>query len=77
MEKDEKKRAKATGSRVKQAVKESGMTQPEVADKAGMSVKHLHKIKTGLVDPSIKALARIGHVVGKKLSDLKKRNNEK
>lgn len=64
---------KSTGDKVKKAVKESGMTQPEVADRAGMSKDHLHKIKTGIVDPSIKALARIGHVVGKKLSDLKKK----
>jgi transcriptional regulator with XRE-family HTH domain len=63
-----------TGKKVKKAVQESGMTQTEVAEKAGMSKRHLHKIKTGLVDPSVKALARIGHVVGQKLSDLKKRN---
>lgn len=74
---DKKKRTKRTGNEVKEAVDESGMGQPEVADKADMSRNHLHKIKTGLVDPSIKALARIGHVVGKRLSDLKKRNGGK
>ena len=74
MKRNGKQNNNKTGKRVKQAVKESGMGQPEVADKAGMSAKHLHKIKTGLANPSIKALARIGHVVGKKLSDLKKRN---
>ncbi|HBC94330.1 MAG TPA: hypothetical protein DCZ10_15885 [Pelotomaculum sp.] len=76
MKQNGKQSNKKTGKRVKQAVKESGMSQPEVAGKAGMSARHLHKIKTGLVDPSIKALARIGHVVGKRLTDLKKRNGD-
>ena len=62
------------GETIKEAVKKSGMTQNEVANKAKISKNHLHKIKTGLIDPpSIKLLARIGHVVGKKLSDLKKK----
>ena len=65
---------KSTGKRVKKAVKESGMTQPEVADKAGMSARHLHKIKTGLTNPSIKALARIGRVVRKPVDWFLKRN---
>lgn len=68
---------KSPGKRVQKAVKESGMTQPEVAKKAGMSKDHLHKIKTGVVDPSIKALARIGRVVKKPLDYFFKRNGDK
>lgn len=69
---------KGTGRRVKKAVKESGMSQPEVANKADMSKKHLHKIKTGVVDPSIKALARIGKVVKKPVDYfIKKRDGGK
>lgn len=67
----------STGKRVKKAVKESRMTQLEVADKAGMSKKHLHKIKTGLANPSIKALARIGWVVKKPVEWFLRRNNKK
>lgn len=58
---------KSPGKRVKKAVKDSGMSQPEVASKADMSKDHLHKIKTGMVKPSMKALARIGRVVKKPL----------
>ena len=68
---------KKTGKQVKEAIKESGQSQTEVADKAGMSRKHLHKIKVGVIDPSVKALARIGHAVGRRLSDLKTRNGKR
>jgi len=66
---------KATGKKVKKAVKESGKTQKMVADEADMSKDYLHKIKLGIIDPPIRTLARIGHAVGRKLSDLKKQRN--
>lgn len=66
--------SKRIGKRVDRAIKESGISQTKVAEKAEMSKKHLKKIKDGSARPSIRALARIGHVIGKKLSDLKKRN---
>lgn len=67
---------KSTGKQVKKAVKESGKTQQQVSEEADMSKSYLHKIKLGIVDPPIRTLARIGHAVGKKLSDLKKRNDQ-
>ena len=62
------------GETIKEAVKKSGMTQNEVANKAKISKNHFHKIKTGLIDPpSVKLLARIGHIVGMRLSDLRRK----
>jgi len=66
----------STGKRVKKAVKQSGMTQPEVASKAGVSKDHLHKVKQEMSPASIKFLARIAPVVKKPLDwFLKKRDS--
>ena len=62
------KRTRNPGMLVRDAIKEAGMTQKEVAALAEMSHDHLHKIKTNAVKPSLKSLARIGRVVRKPLN---------
>ena len=62
----------STGKRIKKTIKEKNMTQPEVADKAGISRSYLHNIKAGIFDPPIKTLARIGRVLGTSIDYLKR-----
>ncbi len=58
---------KEIGRRVKKSVKESGMTQEEVADRSDMSKSHLHKMKIGATKSTLSALSRVGRVVGRSL----------
>ena len=66
----------STGKLVKKAVKDSGMTQSEVAEKAGVSKDHLHKVKQEMTPVSVKFLARIAPVVRKPLEWFLKRNGK-
>ena len=67
---------KATGKRIKKAIKDAGKTQPQVAEEAQISKSYLHKIKQGVVEPPLRTVARIGRALGKGILDLTKRKGK-
>lgn len=61
------------GQRIRELRKEKGMTQQELADKAGVDVSYLSLIETGRKqNPTITFLARIAAVLGVDIETLLK-----
>lgn len=46
---------------------ESGLTQRELADRAGMTQADISKLENGLANPSLKTLKRLATGMGRKL----------
>ncbi|MCH8558271.1 MAG: helix-turn-helix domain-containing protein [Balneolia bacterium] len=50
-----------------------GITQPDLAEMAGISVNTLYKIETGQANPTVEVLNKIAKILGMELSlDVKK-----
>lgn len=58
---------KAIGTRIKYLRKESGMTQQDLADKAGLKRPNLARIETGKLSTGQDILSKIAEALGKKL----------
>ena len=54
----------AIARNVKQARKRAGLSQAEVADRAGLSGSYVSEIERGRGNPSVEALARIAETLG-------------
>ena len=52
------------GSRIREARKECGLTQQELADQTGLAVKTIHDIEKGLKNPTYDTLARLMERLG-------------
>jgi transcriptional regulator with XRE-family HTH domain len=61
---------KILGSNIKKYRKEAGMTQEELAEKAGISSKHLSRIEIGNTFPSSSFIDRISMILNVSLPDL-------
>lgn len=48
----------------------AGMTQEDLADRAGVSVRFVSLLETGRRQPSLSALAALGHGLGMPMSEL-------
>lgn len=55
------------GQQIKIRRKELGVTQPDVAELAGISTNTLYKIETGQTSPTIKVVQKIAEVLGMEL----------
>jgi len=55
---------------IKKLRQKLGLTQKELAEKAGLSVSYLTDIENGRERPAIKTLARIAKVLGVSINDL-------
>ncbi|MCH7398774.1 helix-turn-helix domain-containing protein [Belliella sp. DSM 107340] len=52
------------------------VTQPDLAEMAGISINTLYKIERGVANPSVKVLKKIGDILGLEISiGLKKIND--
>ncbi len=58
------------GANIKEARMKSGLTQSEVADKAGISVNHYARIERGEVNLSVETLEAILEVLATKSSKI-------
>ncbi|WP_109700695.1 helix-turn-helix domain-containing protein [Chitinophaga deserti] len=61
---------KALGTRFKELREQSGLSNREFADYAGIGHAQIHRIDTGQVNVSISTLSAIAKVLGISLSDL-------
>lgn len=55
------------GQQIKIRRKELGVTQPDVAELAGISTNTLYKIETGQTSPTVKVVQKITEVLGMEL----------
>ncbi len=60
----------AVGNKLKKARKIAGLTQKEVAEKAGIHYNHYYRIENDLSEPSVPVLEKIARVLKIKSSDL-------
>ena len=58
------------GKRLRKARLEKGLTQLELADKAGVSVNHCALIERGVNNPSVTTFTNIIEVLGLKPNDI-------
>lgn len=56
------------GKKVKERRDTLGITQPDLAEMADISVNTLYKIETGQANPTVKVLNKIGDVLGMEIS---------
>jgi transcriptional regulator with XRE-family HTH domain len=66
----EKKRRQAFGARLQAARQARGLTQSEVAEKAGLSNKFLSRVESGHATPSVLVAAAIAEALGTSLDAL-------
>lgn len=52
------------GKQIRERRKILGITQPDLAEMAGISVNTLYKIETGQANPTIKVLHKIAEILG-------------
>lgn len=64
--------AKELGNRIQILRKEKGMTQEELAEKTGLSVRTVQRIENGEVDPRSYTLHQIAEALGVDITDLTK-----
>ncbi len=55
------------GKQIKERRDTLGITQPDLAEMAGISVNTLYKIETGQANPSLKVVNKIARVLGLEL----------
>jgi len=60
--------ASEIGNKIKERRDTLGVTQPDLAEMAGISVNTLYKIETGQANPTVKVLNKIAGVLGMELS---------
>ncbi len=58
---------KAIGESIRQRRKELGITQPDLADLAGISINTLYKLERGQGNPSLDVIQKITTVLGMQL----------
>ena len=63
-------RAKAIGKKFLAARNKLGLTQQDVADKAGLNVSHYAKVERGDLKATIETREKIGTVLKLKITDL-------
>ena len=56
------------GNKIKERRDVLGITQPDVAEMAGISVNTLYKIETGQANPTVRVLNKIAKILGMELS---------
>lgn len=56
------------GKQIKQRRDTLGITQPDLAEMAGISVNTLYKIETGQGNPTVKVLNKIVEILGMELT---------
>lgn len=56
------------GKQIKKRRDTLGITQPDLAEMAGISVNTLYKIETGQGNPTVKVLNKIAEILGMKLT---------
>lgn len=56
------------GKQIKDRRDTLGITQPDLAEMAGISVNTLYKIETGQGNPTIKVLNKIAEILGMELT---------
>jgi transcriptional regulator with XRE-family HTH domain len=61
---------KKLGKNIKKARESAGLTQEQVADKAGIHVSYYSRIERGVVNPSYEVLENIFKVLKVKSSDI-------
>jgi transcriptional regulator with XRE-family HTH domain len=55
------------GKKIKERRDTLGITQPDLAEMAGISVNTLYKIETGQGNPTVKVLNKIAEILGMEL----------
>jgi len=56
------------GKQIKERRDTLGITQPDLAEMAGISVNTLYKIETGQANPTVKVLNKIVDILGMELT---------
>lgn len=56
------------GKQIKERRDTLGITQPDLAEMAGISVNTLYKIETGQGNPTVKVLNKIAEILGMELT---------
>lgn len=56
------------GEKIKERRNTLGITQPDLAEMAGISKNTLYKIETGQANPTVNVLNKIAHILGMELS---------
>ena len=56
------------GKRIKERRDTLGITQPDLAEMAGISINTLYKIETGQGNPTVKVLNKIAEILGMELT---------
>lgn len=62
--------SKEVGKKIKNIREKSGLTQAEVAKKAGINVNYFAVIERGEVSPSLEKVEKIAKALGVKSSDI-------
>ena len=60
--------ASEIGKQIKERRGTLGITQPDLAEMAGISINTLYKIETGQGNPTVKVLNKIAEVLGMELT---------
>ena len=68
--------AKELGNKIQELRKQKGMTQEDLADKTGLSVRTIQRIESGEVDPRSYTLSQIAEALGVKLEELTKEEHK-
>lgn len=68
--------AKELGIKIQELRKQKGMTQEDLAEKTGLSVRTIQRIESGEVDPRSYTLSQIAEALGVDLVDLTKEQEE-
>lgn len=56
------------GKKIKERRDTLGITQPDLAEMAGISINTLYKIETGRGNPTVKVLNKIAEILGMELT---------
>ena len=56
------------GKQIKERRDTLGITQPDLAEMAGISINTLYKIETGQGNPTVKVLNKIAEILGMELT---------
>jgi uncharacterized Tic20 family protein len=69
--------AKQLGQKIQELRKQKGMTQEDLAEKTGLSVRTIQRIESGEVDPRSYTLNQIAEALGVEITDLTNEKNQK
>lgn len=64
---------KEMGSQIKKRRDTLGITQPDLAEMAGISKNTLYKIETGQANPTLKVLNKIADILGMEITMMVKK----